>query len=188
MISEDKVQVILSVAELRRYNLTFSELSYDNPVAKKAISMILMKAGRMCGFSPGRGRLLIEVFPMRDGGCCIFFTRLRPRTKRYRLVKSSQIKGYEFDRLGDLLKAAGNIHPKLLAHAEVRAQDNSDGGADGKTFALLLTVAGEAEKMILSEFGRKSVRRPEWWREYTQKLADGPDLCKIIKLYDRLRS
>ena len=181
MISENKVEVILTAAELTRFNLTFRELSYENPDAKRAISSILIKAGQMTGFSPRPGRLLIEVFPTRDAGCRIFFTRLIPKVKKYRLIPGPRYRVYAFDDLADLVKAARLLSVGALLKSEVFFYQDTRGF--GGRFALITAGIKPGDAAVLSEFGERSAKSRDWLREHAKSLASGADIQKIGEFY-----
>jgi hypothetical protein len=76
MSSSDTLKVILDRNDMRRLNITFEELDYENQATRSILKELLTDAGRLAGFSSKCTRMLIEVFPAPDGGCLLYFTKL----------------------------------------------------------------------------------------------------------------
>lgn len=77
LIGEDKLKVLLTPFDMMKYNLTCEKLDYENTETRKAIWNILDYAKHETGFDAARGRICIEVFPEKNGGCAIYITKLR---------------------------------------------------------------------------------------------------------------
>ena len=82
--SGGSLRVELSADELHTFQLSYSQLNYQNEKTKRLLKTVLEGAGRMVGFCQKPHRLLIEVFPAPDRGCTLYFTPLEPSPKRYR--------------------------------------------------------------------------------------------------------
>lgn len=76
LIGEDKLKVLLTPFDMMKYNLTCEKLDYENTETRKAIWNILDYAKHETGFDAARGRICIEVFPEKNGGCAIYITKL----------------------------------------------------------------------------------------------------------------
>jgi negative regulator of genetic competence, sporulation and motility len=77
LIGEDKLKVLLTPFDMMKYNLTCEKLDYENTETRKAIWNILDYAKHETGFDAARGRICIEVFPEKNGGCAIYITKLQ---------------------------------------------------------------------------------------------------------------
>ncbi len=77
LIGEEKLKVLLTPFDMMKYNLTCEKLDYENTETRKAIWNILDYAKHETGFDAARGRICIEVFPEKNGGCAIYITKLR---------------------------------------------------------------------------------------------------------------
>lgn len=79
MIREDKLKVLLTPFDMMKYELTCEKLDYDNTETRKAIWSILDSAKKETGFDAAIGRIRIEVYPEKSGGCSIYITKLESR-------------------------------------------------------------------------------------------------------------
>ena len=77
MIREDKLKVLLTPFDMMKYELTCEKLDYDNTETRKAIWSILDFAKRETGFDAAIGKIRIEVYPEKSGGCAIYITKLK---------------------------------------------------------------------------------------------------------------
>jgi negative regulator of genetic competence, sporulation and motility len=62
---------------MMKYELTCEKLDYDNTETRKAIWSILDFAKQETGFDAAIGKIRIEVYPEKSGGCAIYITKLR---------------------------------------------------------------------------------------------------------------
>lgn len=76
-IGEEKLKVILSPFDMMKYNLTCEKLDYENTETRKALWNILDEAKHETGFDAAQGRICIEVFPEKNGGCVIYISKLK---------------------------------------------------------------------------------------------------------------
>jgi negative regulator of genetic competence, sporulation and motility len=76
MINESKLKVMLEESDLAGLELSPDELDYANPEAKQLFGDILGYAKDELGFDTSGYRVLLQLYPSKDGGCEIFITRL----------------------------------------------------------------------------------------------------------------
>ncbi len=76
MISETKLKVMLSSEDLREFDLTTEALDYSNTETKRMFWEVLGRAKQTVGFDTDGHRVLVQLYPSRDGGCEMFITRL----------------------------------------------------------------------------------------------------------------
>lgn len=76
LIREDKLKVLLTPFDMMKYELTCEKLDYDNTETRKAIWSILDFAKHETGFDAAIGKIRIEVYPEKNGGCAIYITKL----------------------------------------------------------------------------------------------------------------
>ncbi len=97
LISEEKLKIILTESDMRRFNIDVESLDYSNVTTKKVFWEILDEAKTKSGFNPDKSKLYVQVFPSQDGGCEMFITKfscaLSPsntlhRKKTYKLSQS----------------------------------------------------------------------------------------------------
>ena len=84
LISEDKLKIILTRQELDARDVSVDELDYENPLARGIVEGLLDYAKDNLGFYTSKRKLLIQLFPSRDGGCELFVTRLGKKEDKAR--------------------------------------------------------------------------------------------------------
>ena len=77
LIKEDKLKVILTPFDMIKYELTCDKIDYDNTETRKAVWSILDYAKHETGFDAAAGRIFIQVYPEKNGGCEIYITKLQ---------------------------------------------------------------------------------------------------------------
>ena len=76
-IASDKIRIILTEQDLKRYNITYRQMEYSDPATRSLLQALLILAEEKAGFDcSDRSRLLIELFPAAGGGCSVVFTLL----------------------------------------------------------------------------------------------------------------
>lgn len=72
LISNSKLKIMLSAEDMKKYNI-----ECDGGCAlRHGFKPVLERAHDDCGFDIESGRLLVQVFPSRGGGCEMFVTRV----------------------------------------------------------------------------------------------------------------
>ena len=77
LIQDDKLKVILTPFDMIQYNLTCDKIDYDNTETRKAVWEILDEAKHKTGFDAAAGKICIQVYPEKNGGCEIYITKLK---------------------------------------------------------------------------------------------------------------
>lgn len=75
-ISQSELKVTMTSEDMQRYDLDCDTLGENPEESRKALKCILREAKAEKGFSAAGERLLVRVFPSRDGGCEMFVTNL----------------------------------------------------------------------------------------------------------------
>ena len=76
LISEDKIKVTLTEAELEEFDLVAEQLDYANTETKRMFWDVLSRAKSRTGFDTDGQKVLVQLYPSRDGGCEIFVTKI----------------------------------------------------------------------------------------------------------------
>lgn len=76
LISSSKLKIMLSDADMEKYDLTAQTVDYDNTATRRAFWSILDDAKNETGFDAASDRLFIQMYPSKDGGCEMFVTKL----------------------------------------------------------------------------------------------------------------
>ena len=72
LISNSKLKIMLSAEDMKKYNIECDGAS----ALRRGFKPVLERAHLDCGFDIDSGRLLVQVFPSRTGGCEMFVTRV----------------------------------------------------------------------------------------------------------------
>ncbi len=76
VISESKLKVMLDKEDMEKYGLLGSELDYDDPPTRKKLLRVLDDVKEQSGFDTAADKLLIQLYPSKDGGSEMFVTKL----------------------------------------------------------------------------------------------------------------
>ena len=72
LISNSKLKIMLSAEDMKKYNIECD----GGSALRQGFKPVLERAHDDCGFDIESGRLLVQVFPSRGGGCEMFVTRV----------------------------------------------------------------------------------------------------------------
>ena len=115
LIGESKIKIVLNGEEAEKYMLDTTSPDIGGPGARRAFWKILDMAKREVGFDPAGDKVLIQLYPIKSGGCEMFVTKLgilpessaRLVSKSNRIAMLSKRKSlYTFECLEDLLRTA----------------------------------------------------------------------------------
>ena len=76
VISESKIKVMMTAKDLEEFELVANELDYANTETKRMFWDVLSKAKRRTGFDTDGQKVLVQLYPSRQGGCEIFVTKI----------------------------------------------------------------------------------------------------------------
>ena len=76
MISPSQLKVMMDAEDMKKYDLNCDAGIYEGISRRIALRSILQKAKERTGFSSDGKRILVKMFPSKDGGCEMFVTRL----------------------------------------------------------------------------------------------------------------
>lgn len=160
-ISDSKLKVMLTEEDMRKYDLNAEKANYDNTETRRAFWEILDEAKHRTGFDAASDKVLIQLYPSRDGGCELFVTKLGlvPSIAEKTIAKSNRVtmlaarRGvYAFGTLTDLLLASRAVE-KIPSVKESDAYFSDD----GRYYLLVEERGGKNEgtdgTSRLSEFG-----------------------------------
>ncbi len=71
-IAGGRMKITLSGEDLSEYAIDCRNMDYDSPQSRKALDGILAAVEAKTGLNMREGRLYIQFYPSRDGGCEIF--------------------------------------------------------------------------------------------------------------------
>ncbi len=82
LISESKLKIMLTADDMESNGITEELLSYGDKDVRKMFERILDEAKKKTGFDSSTGKLYIQVYPSKDGGCEVYFIRKSEGEKR----------------------------------------------------------------------------------------------------------
>ncbi|MEM0529199.1 adaptor protein MecA [Zongyangia sp. HA2173] len=117
LISKNKLKVTLSCEDLKGLGISYDSLDYSDPHTKEVLLHILGKAKSQAGFSPGRQKLFIQVYPSSQNGCVIYFTPLfdkSPTIRRYRVKHTiGEPAIYRFSQVDTVIDASVKLFRQM---------------------------------------------------------------------------
>ena len=111
LINEGKLKVMFEKSDLEEFDIRAEELDYANPDAKPVFEDILRYAREEFGFDTSGHKVLLQLFPSRDGGCELFITRL-PSLCEYPKPQQKESAAYSFEELSHLLSVCKRLLSK----------------------------------------------------------------------------
>ena len=75
LISESKLKIMLTADDMESNGISEELLTYGEKDVRKIFERILEEAKAKTGFDSSTGRLCIQVYPSKDGGCEVYFIR-----------------------------------------------------------------------------------------------------------------
>ena len=115
LIGESKIKIVLSEEEAVRYKLSGNSGDLGSGGVRRAFWQVLDLAKAEVGFDPRGDKVLIQLYPIKNGGCELFVTKLGilPESSARLVSKSDRVAMlqrkkslYSFASLEDLSAAA----------------------------------------------------------------------------------
>jgi negative regulator of genetic competence, sporulation and motility len=75
LITTSRLKIVMTSADMQKYDITCENLDYDERGTKNAIRNILDEAKHKVGFDAKGNRVFVQVFPSKDGGCEMYVTK-----------------------------------------------------------------------------------------------------------------
>ena len=191
LIGESKIKIVLSSAEAKKQGLDTSSTDVSGPLARRVLWRILDMAKTEVGFDPKGDKVLIQLYPLANGGCELFVTKLgilsessaRRVSKSDRIAMLSKSRSlYRFDDLSDIISASravksitGELSPK------------SDVYLDGDKYYLSIEEYGKGGEPVefpcILEFGMGlTAELSSYIYEHADRLTDGDGIDRFSSL------
>ena len=178
LINDSKLKIILESRELAEWDISADELDYANPAAKRVFEGLLDHAKKELGFDTSGYKVLLQLYPSKDGGCELFVTRLGkdPSAKHSsseKEQKRSEPRAYSFERLSHLLSVC-----KRLSVMGYKGDSSAWFDTEDRWFLLLslpFEPTSDADSLnFISEYGE-----PESPKALALYLSEyGNEVCK----------
>lgn len=190
-ISDSKLKVMLTEEDMRRYDLNAEKVDYDNTETRRAFWEILDEAKHRTGFDAASDKVLIQLYPSRDGGCELFVTKLGliPPLAEKTIAKSNRVtmlaarRGvYAFGRVADLILAS-----RAVAGAPSVRESDAYFADDGRYYLLVEERGGKNEGVDgasrLLEYGESvPTTLADYIREHGACLAEKNAISRFAAL------
>ena len=168
-IGERKLKVMLSDEDMEHYRLDKENLDYDTTETRSAFWQILDEAKHKTGFDAGGGKLFVQIYPSRGGGCEMYVTLAEGEKAAHR--QRSLVRGYESVYRFETLELLLEVCRKLC---ELGYRDESSVfAADG---AYYLIIREKLESSIMSP---KALGEFSFIEEYGTRLSGGVRLAHL---------
>ncbi len=76
MINDSKLKIMLTSEDLEDFEIEAENLDYSNTETKRMFWDILNQAKHTVGFDTDGHRVLVQLYPSREGGCEMFITKI----------------------------------------------------------------------------------------------------------------
>ena len=168
-ISKNQLRITLSRQDLNEFDLTVRTMDYNTTETRKAIWEIFDRAKAQTGFDAAKSKISIKVFPLSDGGCDMYVSKLRaselsrcefsppPRAIRKKFRYISNTYAYRFASFADLQNACSAIPTCAESSLYLDSKNN---------YILLLKKS------------KKSITAIERWTEHSERIS-----CSYMTAY-----
>jgi negative regulator of genetic competence, sporulation and motility len=134
LINDTKLKIMLSARDCKQYKLDPDRVEYDDPRSRKIFWQILDGVKQKCGFDVSHDKVLIQLYPSKDGSCEVFVTKLGSisqsayksleKSDKVALLSTHRLL-YKFESLSELSYALRVISPlNENAHSEIYFADD----------------------------------------------------------------
>ena len=154
-ISDSKLKIMLTRADMQKFNLKADNIDYNDTSVKRSFWEILDKVKQTHSFDTEGDKVLIQFYPSKDGGCELFVTKLGllPTASERAISKSDRVTMlatrrliYKFSDLRSLLLGIRQIAAKKNAkYSEVFVDESGE-------YYLEIMERGAGKCVYLSEF------------------------------------
>ena len=191
LIGESKIKIVLSSAEAKKQGLDTSSTDVSGPLARRVLWRILDMAKTEVGFDPKGDKVLIQLYPLANGGCELFVTKLgilsessaRLVSKSDRIAMLSKSRSlYRFDDLSDIISASRTVK-SIIGELSPK----SDVYLDGDKYYLSIEEYGKGGEPVefpcILEFGMGlTAELSSYIYEHADRLTDGDGIDRFSSL------
>ena len=188
-IGDSKLKIIMTASEMAKHKLG-AGVSLDQ-TSRRSFWRVLDKAKTATGFDPSGDKVLIQLYPLKEGGCEVFVTKLGllPDASARAVADSDRVtllsrrqSCYAFDSLDSLI----GVSRAIAARSSEELPEGDIYASSGKYFLILDEYAkgGEtSEYPFITEFGKGlTADMAMFISEHSVKLLDGEGIAILSKL------
>lgn len=116
-INDHKLKIMLTDKDMKKYSLDAGELDYNNKETRGILWDILSEATENTDFETDGGKIFIQLYPSKEGGCEMYVTKLGGASNNKESANLSSKKtaegkrecAYSFDSLEALLSVCRRL-------------------------------------------------------------------------------
>ena len=75
LISESKLKIVLSDDDMANLDITCDDIDFSDNSARRAFRELLDRARAQTGFDTSADKIIVRVYPDKEGGCSIYVTK-----------------------------------------------------------------------------------------------------------------
>jgi hypothetical protein len=169
-IAKDRLKVVLDAEELREFAIDLAEMDGEGCGNNCMLDGILAVVRAKTEFGMGDGRIYVQIYPSRDGGCELFLVHipLGKEKERMALVPFAKENGYLccFESKEDAQSFCRLLEERGISEKEVFL--DTEGGR-----YLFYVAESRASALFLEEFGKVADgMMKNYLREHFKQLSD----------------
>ena len=145
-ISDDKIKISLTKAELDSYEISVESMDYGAEQTRSVFKELFGRAKQSTGFDAQGNKVFVQIYSARDGGCEIFVSKLETPQKKTLRIKGEE--SFLLESLDDLLAVCRQI--ERIGH-----DTPSDAYSYGERFVLVLSQPSKSVSSYAREYGKK---------------------------------
>lgn len=190
LISENKIKISLTKADLDAYGISFGDMDYGNTETRRVFWTLFDEVKRKTGFDAAKSRIFVQVYPDMGGGCELYASRLQhsgsgasePRVNVFqglkeRVSSEKETAVYRFDGASGLIAACKRL--KALGYSGCASAYSGDGGV----FYLSL-VGTDGTEQLIGEYGEQclSAGTALYVSEHCRRICNGDAVNRLCEL------
>ncbi len=188
-ISDTKLKIMLNKDDIERYDIDLSNVSYSSTETRRAFWSILDEVKHQIGFDAASERVLVQLYPSREGGGEMFVTKLGLLTYTdetdegtegiVECLPHDRTLVYTFNSVGDLIAAC-----RLASNAGHISQSTAWIDDIGKCYLFALGDAQASMEYLcglMSEYGtaEEFMSADTYIKEHGRQLCVGDAVEKL---------
>ena len=167
-IGEKKLKVTLSGEDMEHYRLDGDSMDYDTTETRSAFWQILDEAKQKTGFDAGGGKIFVQIYPSRAGGCEMYVTLVGKEDGEGTELPQKSTEGiYCFDSLTVLLNVCRMLDE--VGYSEKSSAYTADG-----VYYLVIS-----ERRRIGVYGSRPLGEYSFLEEYGTRLFGGVRLSYL---------
>ena len=197
LISDSKLKIMLSKSDMQNYSITNECMSYENTDTRKMFGKLLDEANAKVGFDSKSGKVFIQVYPSKNGGCEVYITTERAENAQAKKKTNTPRKKkeycfYRFDCLNEIIELC-----KVLKESEYDLESFVCVEQEGRNEKYYLVLQEEVfsnpqiskkkcinKSDLANEYGKRIERKEmmQYIKEHTKNVVSSDAVGILCKL------